>query len=142
MKKLFLVAVVLGVVVGLVSIAGYFAYSRAGSTPIVTTKDGMQAQVQSCSKGYDNYFHIVVLVKASPNDVKLHLIDAGARDWNGIGWSGTVILMRDGKEWGSMHFQNREGYWTATAPFSIPLIADPNYNCQLNVWTLVVNPDR
>jgi len=137
MKK-WVIALIIGVIGA--SIATYFAYTQATNTSKIITKDGIKAQVYSCTKGDDNYFHIVLLFKASPNEVKMYPAHEG--NWNGMMWGGEVIIMRDGKQWseGKITFNNREGLWEATAPFSFPLIADPNYNCELGVWTLIIKP--
>ncbi len=135
MKRLAMV-----VVIGLIgaSIATYFVYAQTSNSPVVVTNDGITAQVQSCVKTNDNQFQFIVLLTANPSKVNIHLIESNPRV---MGWGGTVSLMRDGRQWMSLHFQGRNGTWTATAPMSFPLIQDPNYNCQLGVWTPVITPD-
>src|SRR2546428_11235215 len=111
---------VIVIVIGLIgaSIATYFVYAQISNSPVVVTKDGIQAQVVSCTKTPDNQFLIGVQLK--------HVA-------SGHAWNGTVALMRDGREWGSFNLHSNEGFYgswlsssntnsTVSVPIYIPLI--------------------
>lgn len=127
MQKWIILAVIAVLGAGSVSLLTY--NQTAVNTPIVVSKDGITAQVQSCTKTSDNQFIITVLLTADPTKL-LYFKDI---------WGGKVALTGYGITTAFQGFQNLRDRWTATAPLTVPLIELPNYNCQIGGWTPVLN---
>jgi hypothetical protein len=133
------IGIIIVAVLGVGSV-GYFAYTQtASTTPIAVSKNGVTAQAQNCTKTSGNQFVVTVLLTADPQTVHLW---AQANDEIG-GYGGNITLRGYGMTTGVQAFSvqafhDRNGTWTATVPFTVPLIDLPNYDCQLGGWTPIL----